>query len=175
MKLQFQAAGRRCSSNLCPILHSSDALISASDVASSIPRLWLLTSSQDSPQLQVHSRKYVCSTCVDAHNRLCTNSACGQRSHMCPGPRPDRFLFNMFNDGPAAAVRSSPAVFPAPFTMQGTIDGCFVTPCMYVARARFAWSPFFFGAASVALQRGAGPRFPRSFSPCKLDDEADRC
>ena len=35
---------------------------------------------------------------------------------MCPGPRPDRFLFNMFNDG--SAVRSSPAVFPAPFTMQ---------------------------------------------------------
>ena len=72
MKLQFQAAGRRCSSNLCPILHSSDALISASQVASSIPRLWLLTSSQDSPQLQVHSCEYVCSTCVDALNRLWT-------------------------------------------------------------------------------------------------------
>ena len=72
MKLQFQAAGRRCSSNLCPILHSSDALISASHVASSIPRLWLLTSSQDSPRLQVHSREYVCSTCVDALNRLWT-------------------------------------------------------------------------------------------------------
>ena len=63
------------------------------------------------------------------------NSACGQRSHMCPGPRPDPFLFNnMFNDGPA--VRSSPAVFPAPFTMQGTIDGCFMTPCIRSARAR---------------------------------------
>ena len=28
---------------------------------------------------------------------------------------------------------------------------------VYVARARFAWSPFFFGAASAALRRGAGP------------------
>ena len=46
---------------------------------------------------------------------------------MCSGPRPDRFLFNMFNDGPA--VRSAAAVFTAPFTMQGTIDGCFMTPC----------------------------------------------
>ena len=96
---------------------------------------------------------------------------------MCPGPRPDRFLLNnMFNDGPA--VRSSPAVFPAPFTMQplqGTIDGSMLHETMYTERARFAWSPFFFGAASAALRRGAGPRSPRSFSPCKLDDEADRC
>ena len=56
------------------------------------------------------------------------NSACGQRSHWCPGPRPDRFLFDIFDDG--LAVRSSAAVFPAPFTMQGTIDGCFMTPCI---------------------------------------------
>ena len=56
----------------CHIHHSSDALISASNVAPSIPKLWLLTSSQDSPQLQVHSLEYVCSTCVDALNRLWT-------------------------------------------------------------------------------------------------------
>ena len=162
MKLQFQAAGRRCSSNLCPILHSSDALISASHVASSIPRLWLLTSSQDSPQLQVHLREYVCSTCVDALNRLWTKilpvvnaatcaqvhvqivfcSTCSMMVQLCGVP-----------------------LFPAPFTMQGTIDGCFKTPCVRRARARFAWSPFFFGAASAALRRGAGPRSPRSFSP----------
>ena len=142
----------------------------------SIPRLWLLTSSQDSPQLQVHSREYVCSTCVDALSRLWTkilpvvNAATCAQVHV-------QIVFcstcSMQYDGPA--VRSSPAVFPAPFTMQGTIDGCFMTPCIRRARARFAWSPFFFGAASAALQRGAGPRSPRSFSPCKLDDEADRC
>ena len=35
-------------------------------------QLWLLTGSQHSPQLQVHSLEYVYSTCVDALNRLST-------------------------------------------------------------------------------------------------------
>ena len=156
MKLQFQAAGRRCSSNLCPILHSFDALISASHVASSIPRLWLLTSSQDSPQLQVHLREYVCSTCVDALNRLWTkilpvvNAAICAQVHV-----QNRFLFNMFNGGPA--VRSSPAVFPAPFTVQGTIDGCFVTPCMYVERAFRLVAIFLRGRVSCASAERRSP------------------
>ena len=164
MKLQFQATGRRCSSNLCPILHSSDALISASHVASSIPRLWLLTSSQESPQLQVHLREYVCSTCVDALNRLWTKilpvvnaatcaqvhvqivfcSTCSMMVQLCGVP-----LFQLLS----------------PCRARSTDASICKTPCVRTARARFAWSPFFFGAASAALRRGAGPRSPRSFSP----------
>ena len=163
MKLQFLAAGRRCSSNLCPILHSSNALISASHVASSIPRLWLLTSSQDSPQLQVHSREYVCSTCVDALNRLWTKilpvvnaatcaqvhvqivfcSTCSMMVQLCGVP-----------------------LFPAPFTMQGTIDGCFMTPC--VERARVSPGRHF-SSGPRQLRFGGAP-VPGLLvpSPCKL-------
>ena len=102
-------------------------------MASSIPRLWLLTSSQDSPQLQVHSREYVCSTCVDALNRLWTKilpvvnaatcakvhvqivfcSTCSMMVQLCGVPLPCPQLFG---------------------TMQGTIDGCFMTPCIRSAR-----------------------------------------
>ena len=125
-----------------------------------------------------------CGTCVDALNRLWTKILCVVNAATCVQVHVQIvFCSLMVQRGaefrcrvPCCALRSTicsmhHGMGAKAEAREGNREGRFLAPCTR-ARARFAWSPFFFGAASAALLPGAGCLAP---CPCKLHYEADRC